>query len=47
MESKASDFVYATCGDCHTFKMGDKSFKSKKSFMTCDGCGNALHELRW
>ena len=47
MDMKGSDMVYAVCNDCHTFKMGDKSFKSKKGFMTCDGCGQALHELKW
>ena len=47
MELKASDMAYAVCNDCHTFKMGHKSFKSKEGFMKCDGCGMKLHELKW
>lgn len=47
MDMKASEMIYAVCDDCHTFKMGHKSFKAKKGFMACDGCGKGLHELKW
>ncbi len=47
MEMKASEMAYAVCNDCHTFKMGHKSFKAKEGFMKCEGCGMKLHELKW
>jgi RNase P subunit RPR2 len=46
MGMKASDMVYFVCDDCHTFKMGHKSLRTKKSFTTCDGCGQAMRELK-